>query len=177
MRWCRIVVTRLAIFCSGDREHSHAGSQRPIACRTAKIIGRTGAPAAGLDRGPVDRLHHTRPFEEDLNDFVDLGLNFRYFFVPKTMFVKYAQAFCVLPGDYVTLDELLKALTRVQTGKVPQFPAVLLGSDQRQGSVDWVRAQFVGSGRIDPQDLEVFDVTDDFTDAVTHLSERLTGAT
>ncbi|BDH56270.1 hypothetical protein MTP03_12090 [Tsukamurella sp. PLM1] len=81
------------------------------------------------------------PFEQGLNDWVDLGINFRYFFVRKTMFVKYAQAFVCLPGGFGTLDELFEALTLVQTQKVTRFPIVLLGSDYWGGLVDWIEAR------------------------------------
>src|SRR5829696_7618655 len=78
------------------------------------------------------------PFEQGMNAWVDLGVDFRYFFVRKTMFVKYARAFCVLPGGFGTLDELFEALTLVQTGRVTRFPVVLLGTAYWKGLVDWL---------------------------------------
>ena len=78
------------------------------------------------------------PFEQGLNDWVDLGINFRYFFARKTMFVKYSQAFVCLPGGFGTLDELFEALTLVQTKKVTKFPVVLLGSEYWGGLYDWI---------------------------------------
>ena len=79
------------------------------------------------------------PFEQGLNDWVDIGVNFRYFFARKTMFVKYAQGFVVLPGGFGTLDELFEALTLVQTRKVTSFPVVLIGTAYWAGPVDWIR--------------------------------------
>ena len=79
------------------------------------------------------------PFEQGLNDYVDLGLNFRYFFVRKTMFVKYARGFIVLPGGFGTLDELFEALTLVQTQKVTSFPIVLVGTEYWSGLLDWLQ--------------------------------------
>ena len=86
------------------------------------------------------------PFEAGLNDYVDLGINFRYFFARKTMFVKYAQGFIVLPGGLGTFDELFEALTLVQTQKVTSFPVVLLGVDYWQGLLDWLRGTVLAEG-------------------------------
>src|SRR6476661_9159056 len=88
------------------------------------------------------------PFEQGLNDWGDLGINFRYFFARKTVFVKDSQAFVCLPGGFGTLDELFEALTLVQTKKVTKFPVVLLGSDYWGGLVDWIRESVAASGNI-----------------------------
>jgi uncharacterized protein (TIGR00730 family) len=101
------------------------------------------------------------PFESGLNPHVELGINFRYFFVRKTMFVKYAQGFVVLPGGFGTLDELFEAITLVQTGKVTSFPVVLLGSAYWGGLIDWLREAALVSGTIGEGDLELVTVTDD----------------
>ena len=106
------------------------------------------------------------PFESSLNHWVNLGINFRYFFVRKTMFVKYAQGFVVLPGGFGTLDELFEALTLVQTEKVTTFPVVLFGSDYWSGLVDWLRGTMLDRGTIAPGDLDLFTVTDDVAEAV-----------
>ncbi|GAA4690278.1 TIGR00730 family Rossman fold protein [Pseudonocardia yuanmonensis] len=106
------------------------------------------------------------PFEQGLNDWVDLGINFRYFFVRKTMFVKYSQAFVCLPGGFGTLDELFEALTLVQTKKVTKFPVVLLGSHYWQGLYDWIAGPVLESGKIGEKDLALLHVTDDVDDAV-----------
>jgi uncharacterized protein (TIGR00730 family) len=101
------------------------------------------------------------PHEQILNGYVDLGVDFRYFFARKTMFVKYADAFVILPGGFGTLDELFEALTLIQTGKIRHFPVVLVGSDYWAGLIDWMRATLARTGTISPDDLEIFHVTDD----------------
>ncbi|MET9328956.1 TIGR00730 family Rossman fold protein [Tsukamurella sp. NPDC003166] len=106
------------------------------------------------------------PFEQGLNDWVDLGINFRYFFVRKTMFVKYAQAFVCLPGGFGTLDELFEALTLVQTRKVTRFPIVLLGSAYWGGLVDWIRGTLTEQGMVSPGDADLITVTDSVDDAI-----------
>jgi uncharacterized protein (TIGR00730 family) len=106
------------------------------------------------------------PFEQGMNDYVDLGLNFRYFFARKTMFVKYAQGFIVLPGGFGTFDELFEALTLVQTHKVTSFPIVLVGRDYWSGLVDWVRHTVLVGGNISPADVDLLRVTDDPDEAV-----------
>lgn len=106
------------------------------------------------------------PFEQGLNEFVTLGMEFRYFFVRKTMFVKYAEAFCIFPGGFGTLDELFEALTLIQTAKVQHFPVVLFGSAYWSGLLDWLKADPLDEGKISPEDLTLFTVTDDVDEAV-----------
>ena len=106
------------------------------------------------------------PFEQGLNDYVNLGINFRYFFARKTMFVKYAQGFVVMPGGFGTFDELFEALVLVQTRKVTSFPVVLFGSDYWQGLVDWIRHSVLDYGCISEPDAQLFQVTDDVEEAV-----------
>lgn len=106
------------------------------------------------------------PFEQGMNPWVDLGVNFRYFFARKTMFVKYAQGFVVLPGGFGTLDELFEALTLVQTGKVTRFPIVLMGVDYWGGLLDWVRGTLQARGTVGPHDLDLLQLTDDPAEAV-----------
>jgi uncharacterized protein (TIGR00730 family) len=110
------------------------------------------------------------PFEAGLNAYVDRGLNFRYFFARKTMFVKYAQGFVVLPGGFGTFDELFEALTLVQTQKVTSFPIVLLGTAYWSGLVDWIRGTVLADGNISTWDLEMFRVTDDVDEAVAVMT-------
>ncbi|MFC9834742.1 TIGR00730 family Rossman fold protein [Rhodococcus sp. NPDC127530] len=106
------------------------------------------------------------PFEEGLNEWVDLGINFRYFFARKTMFVKYSQAFICLPGGFGTLDELFEALTLVQTRKVTRFPIVLFGTEYWSGLVDWLRGTLQRSGKISEGDVNLLHVTDSVEEAV-----------
>jgi uncharacterized protein (TIGR00730 family) len=111
------------------------------------------------------------PFEQRINDYVDIGINFRYFFARKTMFVKYAQAFVVLPGGFGTMDELFEALTLVQTGKVTSFPVVLLGSSYWNGLMDWLRSTMLTHHKINEVDLDLIHVTDDVDEAVRIIDE------
>ena len=106
------------------------------------------------------------PFESGLNRYVNLGINFRYFFARKTMFVKYSQGFVVLPGGFGTLDELFEALTLVQTHKVTQFPVVLLDTQYWRGLVEWLRSAALGRETISAPDLDTFTITDDADVAV-----------
>ncbi|WP_173078488.1 TIGR00730 family Rossman fold protein [Phytohabitans rumicis] len=109
------------------------------------------------------------PFEQGINEWVDMGIDFRYFFARKTMFVKYAQAFVVLPGGFGTMDELFEALTLVQTGKVTRFPVVLMGSAYWRGLLAWLRETMAAESKIGPADLELMLVTDDVDEAVRHI--------
>jgi uncharacterized protein (TIGR00730 family) len=111
------------------------------------------------------------PFEQGMNEWVDLGVNFRYFFARKTMFVKYSRGYIVLPGGFGTLDELFEALTLVQTQKVTQFPVVLMGSDYWGGLLDWLRGTMLAGGKISAADLELVSLTDDPADAVRLVCE------
>jgi uncharacterized protein (TIGR00730 family) len=111
------------------------------------------------------------PFEQGINEWVDIGIDFRYFFARKTMFVKYAQAFVVLPGGFGTLDELFEALTLVQTRKVTRFPVVLMGETYWGGLIGWMRDTMLAEGKIGPADLELLLMTDDVDRAVAHIVE------
>jgi uncharacterized protein (TIGR00730 family) len=122
-----------------------------------EAANRGASEAGGLSVGLGIEL----PFEQDLNEWVDVGIAFRYFFVRKTMFVKYAQAFVILPGGFGTLDELFEALTLVQTRKVTRFPVILFGSDYWAGLLSWIRSTLATTGTINAEDLELITVTDD----------------
>ena len=111
------------------------------------------------------------PFEQGTNRWVERSINFRYFFVRKTMFVKYSTAFITFPGGYGTMDELFEALTLVQTGKVKQFPVVLFGRDYWRGLADWLTERVAGEGKINKEDLNLFLVTDDPKEALGWIVE------
>jgi hypothetical protein len=111
------------------------------------------------------------PLELGLNAYVDIGLEFRYFFVRKTVFVKYSQAFVVLPGGFGTMDELFEALTLVQTGKITKFPIVLVGSSYWSGLLSWLKSTMVDAGNISPPDLDLIHVADDADDVVRIITE------
>jgi uncharacterized protein (TIGR00730 family) len=109
------------------------------------------------------------PFEQGLNEFVDLGMEFRYFFVRKTMFVKYAEGFVIFPGGFGTLDELFESLTLIQTGKVEHFPVVMYGKDYWEGLVQWIREKPLYEEKISPQDLDLVTITDDVEEAAAAI--------
>jgi len=106
------------------------------------------------------------PFEQGMNEWVDLGVDFRYFFARKTMFVKYADGFIVLPGGFGTFDELFEALTLVQTRKVTRFPLVLVGTGYWGGLLSWLRSTVLDKGAISATDLDLITLTDDVDEAV-----------
>jgi uncharacterized protein (TIGR00730 family) len=101
------------------------------------------------------------PHEQFLNPYVDLGMQFHYFFTRKLMFVRYSQGMIVFPGGFGTLDELFEVLTLNQTGKTPDYPVVLAGSDYWSGLLDWMRDRLLGEGRISPGDFEIAELADD----------------
>lgn len=113
------------------------------------------------------------PFEQGVNEFVNLGINFRYFFARKTMFLKYAQGFIVMPGGFGTFDELFEAVTLVQTHKVTQFPLVLVGKEYWGGLLEWIRSTALEHGTISQADLDIIYLTDDPAEAVDHVVERV----
>lgn len=125
------------------------------------------ANKGALDAGGVSiGLGIELPFEAGLNDYVNLGINFRYFFVRKTMFIKYAEGFVVLPGGMGTLDELFEAITLVQTQKISSFPIVLVGSSYWNGLLGWLGESAIAAGTIGPADLSLIQVVDDPQEAV-----------
>jgi uncharacterized protein (TIGR00730 family) len=101
------------------------------------------------------------PHEQGVNPWVEMGINFRYFFVRKTCFLKYSDGFVVFPGGFGTLDELFEALTLVQTKKVTSFPIVLVGTRYWSGLVEWIRQTLAAEEKIGNQDPDLFHVTDD----------------
>jgi hypothetical protein len=116
------------------------------------------------------------PHEQGMNEWVDLGVHFRYFFARKTMFLKYAQGFVVLPGGFGTLDELFEALVLVQTEKITAFPIVLLGTAFWSGLLDWIRATLVTEGMIKAGDVDLVTLTDDPVAAVEFIKTWADGA-
>ena len=133
-----------------------------------EAANRGASEAGGLSVGLGIEL----PFEQGMNDWVDLGVNFRYFFARKTCFVKYSQGFVVLPGGFGTFDELFEALTLVQTHKVIEFPIVLVGSEYWRGLLDWLRTTVAEAGTISVADLDLVQVVDDPDEAVRIVCER-----
>ena len=109
------------------------------------------------------------PFEQHLNPYVDIEVDFRYFFVRKTMFVKYAEAFVIFPGGFGTMDELFESLTLIQTGKVRHFPVVIVGKDYWGGLFDWIRDRMSAEGKIAPADIDLMFLTDSPREAADHV--------
>jgi len=101
------------------------------------------------------------PREQELNEYVDIGLRFGHFFARKVMFVRYACAFVIAPGGFGTLDELFEALTLIQTGTIRHFPVILIGAEEWDGLLDWLRARALADGRVSEDDLALFHRTDD----------------
>jgi uncharacterized protein (TIGR00730 family) len=106
------------------------------------------------------------PFEQGLNAYVDIGIDFRYFFARKTMFVKYSQGYVVLPGGFGTLDELFEAITLAQTRKVTRFPVVLMGTSYWRGLLEWLHGTVEASGKVSSGDFAMLKLTDDVDEAV-----------
>jgi uncharacterized protein (TIGR00730 family) len=147
-----------------------------LARDTARIVGESGMAVItgggpGLmeaaNRGAKEAgalsvgLNIELPFEQGGNGYCDISLEFHYFFVRKIMFVRYASGFVVFPGGFGTMDELWEALTLIQTGKIREFPVVLVGTDYWRDLVAWVGDRMQGEGNISPEDVDLFTVTDD----------------
>ncbi len=115
------------------------------------------------------------PFEQGINPHVDTGINFRYFFVRKTMFVKYAQSFVIFPGGFGTLDELFESITLIQTGKISRFPVILFGTEFWAGLLDWVRETVLARGNISAADLDLIVLTDSPSEVRDIVVGSLTG--
>jgi hypothetical protein len=114
------------------------------------------------------------PMESGLNEYANVGIEFRYFFVRKTCFIKYSQAFVVLPGGFGTMDELFEALTLVATGKITKFPIVLVGSAYWSGLLSWLKETMLGRGNIDADELALLRVADDAEEVVKIIKEAHT---
>lgn len=163
------------------------GSPGYEACReTAALLGKAGfsiitgggpgmmeaANRGARDVGaPSVGCNIELPFEQGMNPYLDLGVDFRYFFVRKTMFVKYSQGFVIFPGGYGTLDELFEALTLIQTQKVRNFPVVLFDRSYWTGLVDWLKDTMEAEGKISRGDLDLIRITDDPQEVVRCLQQ------
>jgi uncharacterized protein (TIGR00730 family) len=130
-----------------------------------EAANRGAREAGGLSVGCNIEL----PFEQGTNAYVDVAVNFRYFFVRKTMFVKYSEAFVIFPGGFGTMDELFESLTLIQTGKVRNFPLILFGTDFWGGLVSWIKSTMLATKKISPDDLKLLIVTDSVEEACQHI--------
>ena len=131
--------------------------------------GNRGAyEAGGLSVGLNIRL----PMEQHPNPYQNLSIDFRYFFIRKMMFVKYAIGYVIFPGGFGTLDELFEAITLIQTGKIEHFPLVLFGYEYWGQMIDWIRNTMLRSGYISPGDLDLITMTDDPAEAANIIIYR-----
>lgn len=128
---------------------------------------------AALAGGKSIGLNIEIPMEQTPNPYANIRLNFRYFFVRKVMFVKYAVAYIILPGGFGTMDELFESLTLIQTHKIRPFPVILVGSDYWKGLFDWMRGVVLKGGMISPSDLEIFQVIDEPTEIVKAIKKTV----
>jgi len=112
------------------------------------------------------------PIEQALNPYVNIGIHFHYFFVRKTMFVKYSEAFVIFPGGLGTLDEMFEALTLIQTRKIKDFPVILYDSHYWKGILDWLQFSTLAAGNISPEDLNLFTVVDSPDEICQIICER-----
>ena len=158
-----------------------------LARETARLVGEAGMAVItgggpgvmeAANRGARDAgalsigLGIELPFEQDLNGHLDIALEFHYFFARKIMFVRYASGFVVFPGGFGTLDELFESLTLIQTGKVRNFPVILVGTDYWRDLFEWLRDRVLAEGKISPHDVDLVTVTDD----PAEVRERLMSA-
>ena len=163
-----------SVFGSARTQPDHP--EYELARETARMVGESGMAiitggGPGLmeaaNRGAKDAgalsvgLNIELPFEQGGNSYCDICLEFHYFFVRKIMFVRYASGFVVFPGGFGTMDELWEALTLIQTGKITEFPVVLVGTDYWRGMVDWVSERMLAEGNISPEDIDLFTLTDE----------------
>jgi len=112
------------------------------------------------------------PMEQTPNSFQDIKVDFRYFFVRKLMFVKYAVAYVIFPGGYGTMDELFEALTLIQTKKIRSFPVVLVGKDYWQGLIEWMKSSLLAKGAISPEDLDLMHIVDEPEEVCAIINKR-----
>jgi hypothetical protein len=170
----------------GSARTKPADPHYAAAVETARLLAEAGIPVItgggpgimeAANRGALEGgglsigCNIELPFEQGSNSYLTRSLNFKFFFVRKTMFVKYATAFVVFPGGYGTLDELFEALTLIQTGKVKHFPVILMGKDYWQGMAEWLARTVAAEQKIDAKDLLLFRVTDDPAEATRIVIE------
>jgi uncharacterized protein (TIGR00730 family) len=162
---------------SADYQLAHGIAKGLAEAGYAVITGGGPGIMEAANKGAVDAsgvsvgLGIELPMEMGLNDYVEIGLEFRYFFVRKTVFIKYSQAFVVLPGGFGTLDELFEALTLVHTGKITRFPIVLVGSEYWSGLLSWIRSRVLAEGKISPGDENLLTVADDAAAVVRIITQ------
>jgi uncharacterized protein (TIGR00730 family) len=127
-----------------------------------------GAAAAG---GQSVGMNIRLPYEQKPNPYANTVIEYKYFFIRKVMFVKYAVAYVILPGGFGTMDELFEALTLIQTKRIKGFPVIMMGSEYWQGLIDWLKNTMLQSDKIEPADLEIIQVIDDPDEIVKHIKK------
>ena len=128
---------------------------------------------ASLAGGRSIGLNIQLPFEQEPNPYANLSLSFRYFFVRKVMFVKYAVAYIIFPGGFGTMDEFFESITLIQTHKIRPFPVILAGSDYWKGLLDWIRAVVLKAERISPEDLDIVQIIDEPEEIVKTIKKTV----
>ena len=111
------------------------------------------------------------PFEQKPNPYANVTIDYKYFFIRKVMFIKYAMAYVILPGGFGTMDELFEALTLIQTKRIRSFPVILMGSDYWEGLIDWLKKTMLGEGKVSPEDADLFQIIDDPESVVRHIQK------
>ncbi|MCA9999033.1 MAG: TIGR00730 family Rossman fold protein [Anaerolineales bacterium] len=179
-----------AITIFGSARVKPDNTQYQQAVETARLLGEAGfniitgggpgimqAGNEGAKKANVTSvgLNIELPFEQHLNPFVDIAVDYRYFFVRKTMLVKYAQGFVIFPGGFGTMDELFEALTLIQTGKIQNFPIVLFDSSYWEGLLGWLRGTMLREGKVSASDLDLLIVADSPTEVRDIIITALQG--
>jgi len=129
-----------------------------------------GAAEAG---GTSVGLNIILPYEQEPNPYANVRLDFKYFFIRKVMFIKYAAAYIIMPGGFGTLDELFEAVTLIQTHRIKSFPLILVGSNYWAGLIDWIKSRLLEENRISPKDLDILQVVDDPEDVVRAVNRKV----
>jgi uncharacterized protein (TIGR00730 family) len=170
------MIDRPAVSCFGSARAPEGSRPYELARKTARLFAEAGwAVVTGGGPGAMEAANRgcreggglsvgfgiELPHEEQMNDYIDLGLVFNHFYARKTMFVKAAEGFCVFPGGFGTADELFESLTLIQTGKVLHFPVVLMGEAYWAPLLEWVRRSALADGMVSPGDLALLTLTDD----------------
>lgn len=143
----------------------------------AVITGGGGGVMEAANKGAAEAggtsvgLNIVLPFEQKPNPYANIQLEFKYFFIRKVMFVKYAMAYIIMPGGFGTLDELFEAVTLIQTHRIKPLPVILVGSEYWNGLVDWIKARLLAEKMISPEDLDILQVMDDPEAIVRHVQK------
>lgn len=164
----------------GSHEYETARAIASLLVENGYAVITGGGPGVmeGANRGAFEAkgesigLNIELPFEQKSNFFITTLLNFRYFFVRKVMFVKYSQAFVILPGGFGTMDELFESLTLIQTKKIKPFPVILVGAQYWKGLIEWIRNTLLAEGKVSPHDLELFKVVDTPEEVLKAIKEK-----